>query len=93
MRRALGGFGPCMLIAREFVDGRRALALDHGLESPQPVLIVGVAEIGIAARLRDHVRLAKLFQSERDVHQRLQELSKTEADIIAAGDDQPRMHS
>jgi tRNA-(ms[2]io[6]A)-hydroxylase len=40
-----------------------------------------------------YVRLAKLFQSEHDIHQRLQDLSKLEAEIIATGEDQPRMHS
>jgi tRNA-(ms[2]io[6]A)-hydroxylase len=40
-----------------------------------------------------YVRLAKLFQSEAQVKIRLQELSVLEAEIIARGDDLPRMHS
>jgi len=40
-----------------------------------------------------YVRLANAFQSEEDVRSRLAELAKAEARIIAAGEDQPRMHS
>ena len=40
-----------------------------------------------------YVRLAKLFQDEQAVHERLAELSASEAAIIAQGDELPRMHS
>jgi tRNA-(ms[2]io[6]A)-hydroxylase len=40
-----------------------------------------------------YVRLAKAFQSEDAVHQRLLELAEAEAQIIAAGELEPRMHS
>ena len=40
-----------------------------------------------------YVNLAKGFASDDVVHQRLQELSAKEAEIIAEGDDFPRMHS
>ncbi len=40
-----------------------------------------------------YVRLAKLFGSEADVHERLESLAVAEAEIIAAGDPEPRMHS
>jgi tRNA-(ms[2]io[6]A)-hydroxylase len=40
-----------------------------------------------------YVRLAKLFGAEDLVHQRLEELSAAEAEIITRGDDVPRMHS
>ncbi len=40
-----------------------------------------------------YVRLAKLFASEETVHSRLESLARAEAQIIARGDDQPRMHS
>ena len=40
-----------------------------------------------------YVRLAKLFGGEETVHARLAELSAAEAEIIAVGDELPRMHS
>ena len=40
-----------------------------------------------------YVRLAKLFGDEETVHARLAELSAAEAEIIAVGDELPRMHS
>lgn len=40
-----------------------------------------------------YVRLAKNFASEKVVHQRLEELADLEAEIIAEGDDFPRVHS
>lgn len=40
-----------------------------------------------------YVRLAKCFQNDEAVHQRLAELAKAEGEIIAAGEEQPRMHS
>ena len=40
-----------------------------------------------------YIRLAKMFQSEAKVKQRLQELSALESEIIARGDPLPRMHS
>ncbi len=40
-----------------------------------------------------YVRLAHLFAPEAKVHQRLAELAAEEAQIIADGDDVPRMHS
>jgi tRNA-(ms[2]io[6]A)-hydroxylase len=40
-----------------------------------------------------YVRLARNFQSEELVRQRLAELAELEAAIITAGEDQPRMHS
>jgi tRNA-(ms[2]io[6]A)-hydroxylase len=40
-----------------------------------------------------YVRLAKQFASEEEVHGRLEELAKAEAEIIARGDELPRMHS
>lgn len=40
-----------------------------------------------------YVRLAKQFQSDEAVHQRLGELAEAEAEIILAGEEQPRMHS
>lgn len=40
-----------------------------------------------------YVRIAKTFMSEKDVKERLQELSEAEAEIIARGDENPRMHS
>ena len=40
-----------------------------------------------------YVRLAKLFGMEELVHQRLEELAAAEAEIIARGDEEPRMHS
>ena len=39
-----------------------------------------------------YVRLAKLFGDEETVHARLAELSAAEAEIIARGDELPRMH-
>ena len=40
-----------------------------------------------------YVRLAKLFGTEAQVHARLEEFAAAEAEIIARGDEQPRMHS
>jgi len=40
-----------------------------------------------------YVRLAKAFQVEDAVHQRLAELAEAEARIIGKGEEQPRMHS
>jgi len=40
-----------------------------------------------------YVRLAKCFADEETVHQRLHDLARAEAAIIALGDDLPRMHS
>jgi tRNA-(ms[2]io[6]A)-hydroxylase len=40
-----------------------------------------------------YVRIAKLFTDDAAVHQRLRELAMQEADIIAVGDEFPRMHS
>ena len=40
-----------------------------------------------------YVRLAKLFADEETIKQRLDELADAEADIVAVGDDLPRMHS
>jgi len=40
-----------------------------------------------------YVRLAKMFASDEKVDTRLDELAAKEADIIAAGDELPRMHS
>jgi tRNA-(ms[2]io[6]A)-hydroxylase len=40
-----------------------------------------------------YVRLAKLFAPEDHVHERLTELAAEEAEIIARGDELPRMHS
>jgi tRNA-(ms[2]io[6]A)-hydroxylase len=40
-----------------------------------------------------YVRLAKEFQPEETVRQRLAELAEAEAAIILAGEDEPRMHS
>jgi tRNA-(ms[2]io[6]A)-hydroxylase len=40
-----------------------------------------------------YVRLAKQFQPEDAVHQRLAELAEAEARIMAEGDERPRMHS
>jgi tRNA-(ms[2]io[6]A)-hydroxylase len=40
-----------------------------------------------------YVRLAKLFAADELVHARLEELAAAEAEIIARGDEQPRMHS
>jgi tRNA 2-(methylsulfanyl)-N6-isopentenyladenosine37 hydroxylase len=40
-----------------------------------------------------YVRLAKLFGPEEVVHKRLEELAAAEAEIIARGDELPRMHS
>ena len=40
-----------------------------------------------------YVRLAKDFMDEESVHQRLRELAEAEGAIIAAGEEQPRMHS
>lgn len=40
-----------------------------------------------------YVRLAKLFDSPQNVHQRLDELATLEATIIAEGCELPRMHS
>ena len=40
-----------------------------------------------------YVRLAKLFASDEIVHRRLEELADAEAEIIATGDELPRMHS
>ena len=40
-----------------------------------------------------YVRLAKHFMDEITVHERLAELAQVEGEIIAAGEDQPRMHS
>jgi tRNA 2-(methylsulfanyl)-N6-isopentenyladenosine37 hydroxylase len=40
-----------------------------------------------------YVRLAHLFMAEDKVHRRLADLAVAEAEIIAAGDDVPRMHS
>ncbi len=40
-----------------------------------------------------YVRLAKTFGNERQVNQRLAELADQEAEIVAAGDPLPRMHS
>jgi len=40
-----------------------------------------------------YVRLARLYGDEATVRERLAELARQEARIIAAGDDFPRMHS
>jgi tRNA-(ms[2]io[6]A)-hydroxylase len=40
-----------------------------------------------------YVRLAKDFADEDEVHQRLRELAQAEAEILAQGDERPRMHS
>jgi len=40
-----------------------------------------------------YVRLAKAFQGEDAVHERLAELAEAEGQIITAGEPQPRMHS
>ena len=40
-----------------------------------------------------YLRLARMFGTETDIRQRLDELSAAEARIIAAGEPQPRMHS
>jgi tRNA-(ms[2]io[6]A)-hydroxylase len=40
-----------------------------------------------------YVRLAKKFQPEDAVHQRLAELAEAEARIMAEGEERPRMHS
>ena len=40
-----------------------------------------------------YVRLAKLFAPEEQVHARLNQLAAEEAEIIARGDNLPRMHS
>ena len=40
-----------------------------------------------------YVRLARQFQPEATVHDRLAELAQEEARIMAAGDERPRMHS
>jgi tRNA-(ms[2]io[6]A)-hydroxylase len=40
-----------------------------------------------------YVRLAKLFASEKIVHRRLEELAEAEAEIVATGDERPRIHS
>ncbi|HET6881155.1 MAG TPA: tRNA-(ms[2]io[6]A)-hydroxylase [Pirellulales bacterium] len=40
-----------------------------------------------------YVQLARLFASDAEVARRLDELSTAEAEIIARGDDLPRMHS
>ena len=40
-----------------------------------------------------YMRLAKLFASSDEVEQRLEQLAAAEAEIIAAGDSLPRMHS
>ena len=40
-----------------------------------------------------YVRLAKDFQSQKAVHERLAELAEDEARIISAGEAAPRMHS
>jgi tRNA 2-(methylsulfanyl)-N6-isopentenyladenosine37 hydroxylase len=40
-----------------------------------------------------YVRLAKMYAPDADVHARLKELAEEEAQIIAAGDPLPRMHS
>ncbi|HEV3418573.1 MAG TPA: tRNA-(ms[2]io[6]A)-hydroxylase [Pirellulales bacterium] len=40
-----------------------------------------------------YVRLARLFGSDELIHERLEELAAAEAEIIARGGDEPRMHS
>ena len=40
-----------------------------------------------------YVKLAKTFGDEIEVEERLAELARAEAEIIAAGDERPRMHS
>jgi tRNA 2-(methylsulfanyl)-N6-isopentenyladenosine37 hydroxylase len=40
-----------------------------------------------------YVRLATDFADDQEVHQRLRELAQAEAEILAHGDDRPRMHS
>jgi tRNA 2-(methylsulfanyl)-N6-isopentenyladenosine37 hydroxylase len=40
-----------------------------------------------------YVRLAKDFASEQEVQARLRELAQAEAEILAEGDERPRMHS
>lgn len=40
-----------------------------------------------------YVRLAKMYASEEEVRQRLGELARAEAEILAEGDEVPRMHS
>ncbi len=40
-----------------------------------------------------YVQLAKQFAPAEEVHERLEELAAAEAEIIAASDDPPRMHS
>ena len=46
-----------------------------------------------ARHYTSYVRLAKMYGSESEVDQRLDELAELEADIIASGDPMPRMHS
>src|SRR5947209_6177243 len=52
VRGAVGGAVPGVAGAREHRGAREALVRDEALERGEPVPVVGVAEVGIARRLR-----------------------------------------
>ncbi len=71
---------------------RFALLRDH-LDDAELASFYGSLFESEARHHSTYVRLAKHFQSEEQVQQRLQELSEIESHIIAEGDAFPRMHS
>ncbi len=71
---------------------RFALLRDH-IQDAELVEFYGGLFESEARHHTTYVKFAKLFGDESAVHHRLQELASAEADIIAAGDPLPRMHS
>src|SRR5438105_15111809 len=52
VRRAVGGVVPGVVVARERLGRRHALLGDQTLQRGEPVMVVGLASVGIARRLR-----------------------------------------
>jgi tRNA-(ms[2]io[6]A)-hydroxylase len=71
---------------------RFGLLRDH-LDDPELAAFFGSLFESEARHHGTYIRLARLFAPEDKVRRRLAELAQAEADIIAAGDDVPRMHS
>ena len=67
--------------------------LRDGLPDPELAAFFGSLFESEARHHSTYVRLAKLFADEETVRRRLEELAVAEADVIAAGDDVPRVHS
>ena len=71
---------------------RFALLRDH-IEDPELSKFYGILFESEARHYTSYVRLAKMYGSETEVHDRLNELADLEAKIIADGESVPRMHS